>query len=151
MHAIGRHIILEMWGCSNLNSLESAEDALREMVVALDVHLLDLKVYPFSPVGVTGVAIVSESHLVIHTWPEFGYAAVDVFTCGARSEPEAAVSVLRGHFEPDRVQAMEMTRGQLAAGRPPGGRSRARSSEASDPEESFSTTVSWTPPTAVSA
>ena len=72
MHAIGRHIILEMWRCSglSLNSLETAEQALREMVAALDVHLLDLKVYPFSPVGVTGIAIVSESHLVIHTWPE---------------------------------------------------------------------------------
>jgi S-adenosylmethionine decarboxylase len=113
MKAIGRHLILEMWGCSNLNSLESAEDALREMVVALDVHLLDLKVYPFSPVGVTGVAIVSESHLVIHTWPEHGYAAVDIFTCGAPRDPQAALGVLRRHFRPDRVQVMEINRGQL--------------------------------------
>ena len=83
MKAIGRHIILEMWGCQNLDSVQTAEQALREMVDALDVHLLDLHVYPFSPVGVTGMAIVSESHLVIHTWPEHGYAAVDIFTCGA--------------------------------------------------------------------
>ena len=67
MKAIGRHIILEMWGCQNLDSIETAERALHEMVVALDVNLLDLRVYPFSPVGVTGIAIVSESHLVIHT------------------------------------------------------------------------------------
>ena len=57
MKAIGRHIILEMWGCSNLDSVETADRALREMVVALDVNLLDLKVYPFSPVGVTGMAL----------------------------------------------------------------------------------------------
>ncbi len=114
MKAIGRHLILEMWGCSNLNSVEVAEKALREMVVALDVTLLDLKVYPFSPVGVTGMAIVSESHLVIHTWPEYGYAAVDLFTCGARREPEAAVPVLRKYYAPDRIQVMEMTRGQLS-------------------------------------
>ena len=113
MQAIGRHIILEMWGCQNLESVETAETALREMVVALDVHLLDLRVYPFSPVGVTGMAIVSESHLVIHTWPEHGYAAVDIFTCGAPREPQAAVSVLREHYKPERIGVMEINRGQL--------------------------------------
>ena len=115
MKAIGRHIILEMWRCSglSLNSLETAEQALREMVAALDVNLLDLKVYPFTPVGVTGIAIVSESHLVIHTWPEHGYAAVDIFTCGAPRDPQAAIGVLRHHFQPERVQVMEINRGQL--------------------------------------
>jgi S-adenosylmethionine decarboxylase len=115
MKAIGRHIILEMWRCSglSLNSLETAEQALREMVAALDVNLLDLKVYPFSPVGVTGIAIVSESHLVIHTWPEHGYAAVDIFTCGAPRDPQAAIAVLRRHFQPEHVQMMEINRGQI--------------------------------------
>jgi S-adenosylmethionine decarboxylase len=59
------------------------------------------------------MAIVSESHLVIHTWPEYGYAAVDIFTCGERREPEDAVPVLHKYFEPDRIQVMEMTRGQI--------------------------------------
>jgi S-adenosylmethionine decarboxylase len=113
MKAIGRHIILEMWGCQNLDSVETAERALREMVVALDVNLLDLRVYPFSPVGVTGIAIVSESHLGIHTWPEHGYAAVDVFTCGSPRDPQGAVDVLRRLFEPERIGIMEINRGQL--------------------------------------
>jgi S-adenosylmethionine decarboxylase len=113
MQAIGRHIILEMWGCQNLESVDTAERALREMVAALDVHLLDLKVYPFSPVGVTGIAIVSESHLVIHTWPEYGYAAVDIFTCGAPRDPNDAVDVLRQHYQPERIGVMEINRGQL--------------------------------------
>ncbi|HEX8968105.1 MAG TPA: adenosylmethionine decarboxylase [Chloroflexota bacterium] len=113
MKAIGRHVILEMWGCQNLDSVDTAECALREMVEALDVHLLDLRVYPFSPVGVTGVAIVSESHLVIHTWPEHGYAAVDIFTCGAQRDPQQAVNVLRRLFQPERIGVMEINRGQL--------------------------------------
>jgi S-adenosylmethionine decarboxylase len=113
MKAIGRHIILEMWGCQNLDSVETAECALRDMVQALDVTLLDLKVYPFSPVGVTGMAIVSESHLVIHTWPEYGYAAVDVFTCGAPRDPQDAIGVLRRYFQPERIGVMEINRGQV--------------------------------------
>jgi S-adenosylmethionine decarboxylase len=113
MKAIGRHIILEMWGCQNLDSVETAESALRDMVQALDVTLLDLKVYPFSPVGVTGMAIVSESHLVIHTWPEYGYAAVDVFTCGAPRDPQDAIGVLRRYFQPERIGVMEINRGQV--------------------------------------
>ena len=113
MKAIGRHIILEMWGCQNLESVQTAEQALREMVDALDVNLLDLHVYPFSPVGVTGMAIISESHLAIHTWPEHGYAAVDIFTCGAPRDPQDAVDVLRRHYAPERVGAMEINRGQL--------------------------------------
>ena len=113
MKAIGRHIILEMWGCQNLESVETAEQALREMVAALDVNLLDLRVYPFSPVGVTGMAIVSESHLVIHTWPEYGYAAVDIFTCGAPRDPQDAVHVLRRLFLPERIGVMEINRGQF--------------------------------------
>jgi S-adenosylmethionine decarboxylase len=116
MKAIGRHVILEMWGCQNLDSVDTAERALREMVVALDVTLLDLHVYPFSPVGVTGVAIVSESHLVIHTWPEFGYAAVDLFTCGAVRDPQEAVNVLRRLFAPERIGVMEINRGQMDLG-----------------------------------
>jgi S-adenosylmethionine decarboxylase len=113
MKAIGRHIILEMWRCTNLNSLDTAEQALRDMVAALDVNLLDLKVYPFSPVGVTGIAIVSESHLVIHTWPEHGYAAVDLFTCGAPRDPQNAVAVLKSYFAPEHIGLMEINRGQL--------------------------------------
>jgi S-adenosylmethionine decarboxylase len=76
-----------------------------------DLTLLDLKVYPFTPIGVTGVAVVSESHVMVHTWPEHGYAAVDVFTCGEQATPVAALPALRECFAPDRIQVMEITRG----------------------------------------
>ena len=115
VQAVGRHLILELWGCSNLNSVEVVERALRETVEACNTTLLDLRVYPFTPIGVTGVAIVTESHIMIHTWPEHGYAAVDVFTCGAHTNPSDALPVLRRHFAPERVQVMEMTRGIIGS------------------------------------
>jgi S-adenosylmethionine decarboxylase len=111
--SVGRHLVLELWGCKNLNSPEVVEQALREMVTACDVTLLDLRVYPFEPIGVTGVAVLAESHINIHTWPEYGYAAVDIFTCGARKDPSAAIPALRELFTPERIETMEMTRGIL--------------------------------------
>ena len=113
MKSVGRHLVMELWGCENLNSPEIVERALLDIVEALNLTLLSLNVHPFSPIGVTGVAIVSESHVVIHTWPELGYAAVDVFTCGEQRNPEDAVPVLREHFAPERIQVMEMTRGLI--------------------------------------
>lgn len=113
MKSVGRHLVLELWGCQNLNSTGIVERALLDIVQSLRLTLLSMQVHPFSPIGVTGVAIVSESHVVIHTWPELGYAAVDVFTCGEQRNPEDAVPVLRHHFNPKRIQVMEMTRGLI--------------------------------------
>src|SRR3990170_3234499 len=104
-------MILELWGCRNLNSTEVVERALRDVVRTCDLTLLDINVYPFSPIGVTGVAVVTESHVMIHTWPEYGYAAVDVFTCGEKADPAAAMPVLQRIFSPERTQVMELTRG----------------------------------------
>jgi len=113
LQRIGRHLILELWGCNSdsINSIETIERAITETIEACGATLLDLRVYPFTPQGVTGVAILSESHFMIHTWPEHGYAAVDVFTCGMHTDPAKAVPVLKRHFKPERVQVMEMNRG----------------------------------------
>ncbi|OGG48201.1 MAG: S-adenosylmethionine decarboxylase proenzyme [Candidatus Handelsmanbacteria bacterium RIFCSPLOWO2_12_FULL_64_10] len=111
MQGVGTHLVLELWGCSNLNSKEVVERALRAIVAAIGVTLLDLRVYPFEPMGVTGVAIVAESHIMIHTWPEHGYAAIDVFTCGRERDLQAAIDTVREHFTPERIQAMNMVRG----------------------------------------
>ena len=111
MKSVGRHLVLELWGCKNLNSPDAVEAVLREMVAACNVTMLDLRVYPFDPMGVTGIAVLAESHINIHTWPEFGYAAVDIFTCGDRKDPSDAIPKLREAFSPERIETMEMTRG----------------------------------------
>ena len=111
MKGVGQHLVLELWGCSNLNSKETVEQALRDIVATIDVTLLDLKIYPFEPMGVTGAAMLAESHIMIHTWPEHGYAAIDVFTCGKERDFQGAVDAVREHFTPERVQAMNMVRG----------------------------------------
>ncbi|MDP9333855.1 MAG: polyamine aminopropyltransferase [Actinomycetota bacterium] len=108
---IGRHAVCEFWGATHLDSIERAEHALRAAAVAGQVTLIDVFVHRFSPHGVSGVAVIAESHLAIHTWPEFGYVAADLFTCGQHVDMEAIIGVLRDSFEADQVDLRFLRRG----------------------------------------
>ena len=111
MKGLGRHLILELWGGKNFNSAATVEGALRDAAAACAATLKDIQVYYYNPEGVTGVAVLAESHITIHTWPEYNYAAVDVFVCGDDADPRVAIPVLRDHFDAERVQVMEVVRG----------------------------------------
>lgn len=89
------------------------EEALLEAVRVSGGTLLDAKVVPFPNGACSGVAIIAESHLSIHTWPEYGYAAIDMFTCAQDMDEEAAFDVLRKHFSPASMQVSEHKRGIL--------------------------------------
>ena len=109
----GTHLLLEFWDAKNLDDLELVEQALRDATLAADATLLEIRLHRFSPHGgISGVAIIGESHLSIHTWPEVGYAALDIFTCG-KADPHKAVPVLRDAFQPERVQLSEHRRGMM--------------------------------------
>jgi spermidine synthase len=107
---LGRHAICEFWGASHLNSVERAEQALRDAAAAGNTTLIDVFVHQFTPHGVSGIAMIAESHLAIHTWPEHGYMAADLFTCGD-SDLEAIIGVLRDVFEAEHVETQYLTRG----------------------------------------
>jgi S-adenosylmethionine decarboxylase len=91
----GTHLLVECRGCTPavLNDPAVLESALRAAAVAIGARVLSAAFHAFSPHGVTGVLLLAESHLSIHTWPEHGYAAVDLFTCGG--DPRGALPVLR--------------------------------------------------------
>src|SRR5262245_3473937 len=114
MEHLGRHVIIELWGCSEvINDAGLVENAMKNAVHAANATLLDLFVHEFSPQGVTGVAVLAESHLSIHTWPEYGYVAADVFTCGSTTKPEAAAEVLRLAFQAQKADVRELERGVM--------------------------------------
>ena len=111
MNALGRHFLVELWDASNLDNPPVIEEALREAVRVSGGTLLDMKIVPFPNGACSGVAIIAESHLSIHTWPEFGYAAVDMFTCAQDMDEDAAFDVLKKYFSPGRIQVVEVKRG----------------------------------------
>jgi S-adenosylmethionine decarboxylase proenzyme len=113
--SLGRHILVEASGCRSeaLNDLPGIRQAMIEAAVAAGATVLDVSFRKFAPQGVSGVVIISESHLTIHTWPEYGYAAIDLFTCGDRAEPWRAFEVLAGFLEANHVSTMELRRGNI--------------------------------------
>ena len=111
MGHLGRHLILEYWDAVNLNNPELVERALTEAALAGGATLLSVRTHQFAPQGVSGVAIIAESHISIHTWPEYDYAAVDIFTCGDRVDPHKINEVLAKYFRPKRQNVTEILRG----------------------------------------
>ena len=109
----GQHLIADLHDCAAaLDSVARVERALRRAVVAGGATLLDLRLHHFGPgQGVTGVAILAESHVSIHTWPEHGYAALDFFLCGARHDLDAALAAVVAELLPVRVDVQTLKRG----------------------------------------
>lgn len=113
MKALGRHILAEAYGCDAtvLNDLERVEQIMVSAALAAGAEIREVAFHKFSPQGVSGVVVISESHLAIHTWPELGYAAVDVFTCGDRVDPQLACRLICEGFGATNVTASETARG----------------------------------------
>jgi len=109
----GVHLIVDLHGAKRLDDIDHIEATLRRCVEAARATLLHIHLHHFQPSGVSGVAVLAESHISIHTWPEAGYAALDVFMCGS-ANPDACIPVLREAFSAERVGVNEMLRGQDA-------------------------------------
>lgn len=109
----GRHLILDLWETTGLDDLESMEAVLRQAVAASEATLLHLHLHHFTPNnGISGVAVLAESHISVHTWPERDYAAFDLFMCG-NAKPEAAAEVITRAFRPGRQELKTLVRGRF--------------------------------------
>ncbi|MEL7348015.1 MAG: adenosylmethionine decarboxylase [Pseudomonadota bacterium] len=106
----GTHLIIEVVDGTGLDDEARIQGALSACVEACGATLLHLHTHKFTPQGVSGVAVLAESHISVHTWPEIGYGAFDVFMCG-EAEPWRAVEVLRAAFDAGDVQVRELLRG----------------------------------------
>ncbi len=107
----GTHLIIEVEDGTGLDDEDRIQTAFRDCVDACGATLLHIHTHKFSPQGVSGVAVLAESHISCHTWPEIGYGAFDVFMCGD-AEPWRAVGVLKAAFGTDKVHVKELRRGQ---------------------------------------
>lgn len=108
----GRHLLADLHGCTGLDDIGLIETALRAAVDAAGATLLEIRLHGFGPgQGVTGVALLAESHISIHSWPEHGYAALDFFLCGSRHDLDAALAAIVDRLRPERVEQRTIARG----------------------------------------
>ena len=107
----GSHLLADFWGASGLDDRDLIETALRDAVDACGTTLLHIHLHRFTGNGgISGVAVLAESHISVHSWPERGFVALDIFICGG-CNPHHAIPVLRRHFQPETVQLSENKRG----------------------------------------
>ncbi len=118
MKALGRHVLAEYFNCDKelLNNPKKLEEFMQQAAKEANATVISSSFRTFEPFGVSGVVIVAESHLAIHTWPEYGFAAVDFFTCGDTSNPWKAHEFLKSVLKPSHTEEKEVLRGVLDIG-----------------------------------
>ncbi|HXK99067.1 MAG TPA: adenosylmethionine decarboxylase, partial [Acetomicrobium sp.] len=108
----GHHFIVEASGCNDvIGEIEKMQEILVEAAKRAKAHIWTVSFHRFPPNGVSGVVVISESHLSIHTWPELGYVALDIYTCGSESLPEVAVDYVLERVNAKHTHVTEITRG----------------------------------------
>ena len=114
MNPLGRHVLVELYECAPaaLDDFDLIEASMRDAANAIGATIVNATFHHFAPQGVSGAVVVAESHLSIHTWPEFGYAAVDIFTCGDTCDPHKGVDLLAERLASRRVEVQEVARGR---------------------------------------
>lgn len=117
MKILGRHLIAEMTGCNRkiLDDLQLLETHLNESVRQSGATIVKSVFHRYNPQGVSGVVVIAESHISIHTWPEYGYAAVDFFTCGDAVDPYKAYEYLKDCLESQDAHVTDLRRGMPSA------------------------------------
>lgn len=113
MYALGRHLLLELKICNKevLDDLDYLRECLYEAAIQSGATVVGESFYHFSPQGVSGVVNIAESHIAVHTWPEYGYAAIDVFTCGTNVDPEKAAKLIVQRLGAQSHSLIELRRG----------------------------------------
>ena len=116
MEALGRHVIVEFYECESelLNDVVHIEESMIAAAETAGATVINSSFHHFSPYGVSGVVVIQESHLAIHTWPEYGFASVDLFTCGDSVNPWVSNEFLQKAFKSKHRSAVEMRRGQIS-------------------------------------
>ena len=118
LHALGTHVLVELQQCNStlLNDLKKVEEFMVSAAKEAKATILKVYFHKFNPFGISGAIVIAESHLTIHTWPEYHYAAIDIFTCGDLLQPQVAADYLIEKFECQNPSIVEMKRGLLSRG-----------------------------------
>jgi len=108
----GVHLIAEFWNGRIIEDKKEIKKILISAVEKANCTPLNIVIHKFEPQGITGVVLLAESHLTLHSWPEYNYVAIDIFTCGDRAVPDKALDYLKEIFAPEKVEIQKVERGK---------------------------------------
>ena len=113
--ALGIEILCDFYNCSKnkMSDKNEIEKIIIQAVEESGATIVETKLFHFSPYGLTGLIIITESHFSIHTWPEHGYIAIDYFTCNKKLEINKTIEILKNYFEPENMEINEISRGEI--------------------------------------
>lgn len=107
----GIHLLAEFWGAKTIENSKKIENILISAARESGNTPLKVSIHKFSPRGITGVILLAESHIALHSWPEMDYLAIDIFTCGNKAMPQKALNYLKEKFQPKKVEIKKIKRG----------------------------------------
>jgi S-adenosylmethionine decarboxylase proenzyme len=115
LKALGHHVLTEFYGCKPeiLDDLKEIKSLMEQAALFSGATIIDSRFHRFNPYGISGVVIIAESHFAIHTWPEFNYASIDIYTCGTTVDPWKAYEYLKAHLRPQTDTKLELLRGSI--------------------------------------
>lgn len=108
----GTHVIVDLYGAHDIDNEAAIRRAIAEILHTTQATLLHQYFHRFEPHGITGMVCLAESHISVHTWPESGFAAFDIYMCGS-ARPERAIPILQNHFQPEHIQSRSIQRGKM--------------------------------------
>jgi len=109
----GIHLIVEFWNGKIIENQAELKKILWRAAKAANNTPLEFVVHKFQPQGITGVVLLAESHIAYHSWPEFHYAAIDIYTCGEKASPRKAIECLKKELRPRKIEIREFKRGKI--------------------------------------
>lgn len=112
---LGHEVICDFYGCDpeTLKRKEGFKKILNSAVEVSGANIVNTELYYFEPYGITGIVVITESHLSIHTWPEYKYAAIDFFSCNPDINFRATIGELKKYFKPEKIEIKELDRGKF--------------------------------------
>ncbi len=114
---VGFQKTIDFYGCNSaiINSCSAVEKALLAATKLMELTVVNTTIHSFSPIGVSGVIVIQESHIAIHTWPEHDYVAIDIFTCNEEYDLNSGITYLKEAFEASKMEEKNIERGNLSA------------------------------------
>lgn len=113
LNSIGQHLIVDFWGAQQVEDPKKLGEFLIEAAKKAGNTPLKFSYHKFNPHGITGILLLAESHIAFHSWPEFDYLAIDIFTCGKKTFPEKALRYLKQKLKPKKIKVLKIERGKI--------------------------------------